>query len=311
MPTPTPVTEAEARHFLEDRLGRTVDPVEWVGEGAWSRCFGFRDGGRELVVRFGAFAVDFEKDRRAASLRSPTLPIPEVIEVGPAFDGYFAISSRVRGVPLESLSRDAWRGTLPSLLSTLDAIRRADLAGSSGWGEWDGAGQAPFASWRDFLLDVERDTPEQRTHGWRRRLRQSAVGEDTFRAGLSHLDALSEGLKVPRSLVHCDLINRNVLVESDTITGVFDWGCSLYGDFLYDLAWIEFWAPWHEGIDADVLHDGALAHYAEAGLALPDSGVRLHCCKIHIALAHQAYNAFTGDAAALQQVTEHLEMLLP
>ena len=102
--TGTRIEEPTAQSFLEGHFGHPVSHVEYVGEGAWSRCFGFVDRGRELVVRFGRFVEDFEKDRRASAFRSPQLPVPEMMAVGRAFDGFFAVSSRAHGEPLERLT---------------------------------------------------------------------------------------------------------------------------------------------------------------------------------------------------------------
>ena len=66
-------------------------------------------------------------------------------------------------------------------------------------------------------------------------------------AGERELRALAAGCPELRHVIHMDLLNRNVLVSEDgtRIEAVFDWGCSAYGDFLYDVAWFTFWAPWH------------------------------------------------------------------
>jgi len=162
----------------------------------------------------------------------------------------------------------------------------------------------------EFLLAVESDTPGQRTHGWRRRLRDFLAGERCFRAGLVKLAELTDAAPPTRHLVHADLINRNVLVASDQITGIFDWGCSLYGDFLYDIAWLDFWAPWHEAFAAVDIRAQARRHYDATGLEVPDLEARLRCCMIHIGLDHLAYNAHLGDRVALEAVTERLLPLL-
>lgn len=310
MRPPSAVTTSDALTFLRVHLGRDVEALEWVGEGAWSRCFGFLDGGREWVIRFGRYLDDFENDRRAASFRSAALPVPHVSEIGRAFDGYFAISTRARGVPLESLTEDPWRAVLPSLFAALDAARAVELSVDSGWGGWNADGVAPQRSWREFLLAVEQDTPDQRTHGWRQRLIDSPVGDATLRAGLAKLAALADECAPEKHLVHSDLINRNVLVAADCITGVFDWGCSLHGDFLYDIAWLEFWAPWHEGLAAIDIRSEAARHYDASGLDVPDLEVRLRCCGIHIGLSHQAYCAHTGQLRELVAVTDRLVPLL-
>ena len=59
-----------------------------------------------------------------------------------------------------------------------------------------------------------------------------AVGDAPFVAGLAALRDLAKGLNTERSVVHSDLSNRNVLVDGDRITAVFNWGCAMYGDFL-------------------------------------------------------------------------------
>jgi hygromycin-B 4-O-kinase len=296
----------EARRFLASRFGRDPGPIERVGAGAWSRCFGFRDGARDLVIRFGRFAADFEKDRHAARFRTAALPIPAVLDVGAGLGVHFAICERVRGEPLEHLGPERFAAVLPSLFATLDALRAADLAEAPGWGAWDGHGRGAAGSWRAHLLAVADDPPDARTHGWRDRLRATPEADALMRAGHARLDALTRELPVTRHLVHADLLAGNVLVRGDRIAGVFDWGCSLYGDFLYDLAWLDFWSPWHPGVAAADPRAAAERHFAEAGLEMPALGTRWVACALHIGLDHLAYNAWKGDREALGAVAGRL-----
>jgi hygromycin-B 4-O-kinase len=301
---PSGIGPDEVGDFLAAHLGRDVGEVELVGAGAWSRCFGFRDEGRDLVIRFGTFLDDFEKDRRAATFASPALRVPEVKEIGSALGGYFAISTRAYGDPLEQLDGAEWRAVLPALFAALDAIRTIDVSDTSGYGGWDAQGAAECATWRDFLLSVDADNEARRTYGWRRRLSESPVGDAPFAAGMSKLFELADACPDDRYVVHADLINRNVLVDAGRITAVFDWGCSFYGDFLYDIAWLEFWAPWYPSIAATDIRGEARRHYASIGLDVPDLDARLRCYLIHIGLDHQAYCAFTGQLGELAMVTE-------
>jgi hypothetical protein len=39
-------------------------------------------------------------------------------------------------------------------------------------------------------------------------------------------------------------VNRNVLINGATITAVIDPGNAMYGDHLYDAAWLIYWCPW-------------------------------------------------------------------
>ena len=39
-------------------------------------------------------------------------------------------------------------------------------------------------------------------------------------------------------------MNRNVLINGATIIAIIDWGNAMYGDHLYDAAWLIYWWPW-------------------------------------------------------------------
>lgn len=304
------IDAGRARAFLADRLAIDAPDVALIGAGAWSRCFAFRRGDEDLVIRFGNHLDDFQKDQLAHAYAAPDLPIPIVYDIGRAFDGYYAVSARVYGVPLEQLGSAEWRAAIPSVAAALEALRLADVSASSGFGGWDGAGAASHASWPAYLLEIGDDTPDQRTHGWRKRLAESAQGAAAFARGCELLAELASAA-VPRCLVHCDLINRNVLVSGERISGVFDWGCSLYGDHLYDLAWFEFWGPWLPKLDIPALRAEVERRWRAAGYMPADEETRLAACHLHIGLAHLAYNAHLGDWTAVAGVAERMRALTP
>ncbi|MGI8551412.1 MAG: phosphotransferase family protein, partial [Dehalococcoidia bacterium] len=127
---------------------------------------------------------------------------------------------------------------------------------------------------------------------WRARLEASPTGAAAFDEAFQHLTSLVANCPEDRHLVHSDLLNRNVLVSGDQIAAVFDWGCSMYGDFLYDLAWFTFWSPWYPAMRGIDFRVEARRHYAAIGLAVPNFEQRLRCYEMHIGLAGQAYCAF-------------------
>jgi hygromycin-B 4-O-kinase len=293
-PTPDGVSPAQAEAFLVDRFGPDVQDVTGFGRGEWSRAFAFRRGGADWVARFGAYPEDFAKDRLAARYASADLPIPAVTEIGRAFGGYYAISERAFGGYIDDLDGAGLRATLPSLFAALDAARRVDLSATTGYGGWGADGTAPYPSWRAALLDVASDRPGDRTWGWRERLAASALGTGPFDEALAHLRSFVAYCPEERHLIHSDLLHFNVLIDGDRISAVLDWGCSLFGDFLYDLAWFAFWAPWYpawRGIDFQA---EAARHYATIGLDVPHFDERLRCCQVHIGLDSMKYNAFKG-----------------
>jgi len=296
------VSDAQAAAFLAGRFGSEAGDLLHVEQGEWSRAFGFQMAGGDYIIRFSTLDEDFCKDQRAARYASCALPIPPIVEVGTAFGGFYAISERVFGGFLDALSHDEMRRVLPSLFAALDAARRVDLSASHGYGGWGADGTAPHPTWRAALLDITEDRPGDRLHGWRERLAASPIGMDPFDQGMRHLRELVNSCPEERCLIHSDLLNRNVLVSGDRIAGVFDWGCSMYGDFLYDIAWFTFWSPWYpawRGIDVE---REAARHYQAIGLDVPHFEERLRCYQVHIGLAHYAYNAFRGRWKELEAV---------
>ena len=88
--SPSPgVDIVQANAFLTNRFGPSVREITRIGYGEWSQAYAYRSGDGDYVVRFGLFAEDFAKDRRAARYGSQALPIPAITEIGQAFGGGF------------------------------------------------------------------------------------------------------------------------------------------------------------------------------------------------------------------------------
>ena len=109
-----------------------------------------------------------------------------------------------------------------------------------------------------------------------------------------------------RHLIHADLMNRNVLVDREHIAAVLDWGSALYGDFLFDLAWLWFWAPWSSGWDAIDFRAEAARHYETTGFAVPAFEERVRACALYIGLDGMAYQAWKGGWSELQATAARL-----
>ena len=295
--------------FLASHFDRASSDVERIGAGAWSQCFGFRRDDQELAIRFGQHVDDFRKDQRASSYRTPDLPIPDVLAIGQAFDGYYAISTLVHGVPLERVNAAQWQSVVPSLAAALEAMRLADVSATVGFGGWGDDAHAPHAQWSGHLLSVGDDTPDRRIYGWRARLAALPQADAVFTWGVDRLKQLASD-SVPRGLIHGDLINRNMLVSDSSVTGVFDWGCACYGDHLYDLAWFEFWAPWFASLNIDLLRSALGRCWRAVGYVPYQKEERLLACYLHIGLDHLAYNAHLGDMSALWATAERLQALV-
>jgi len=270
--------------------------IELAG-GEWSKAFGYSHDGLDWVIRISGLEEAFRKDARAERFSSEALPVPRIVDVGPVGDGFYAISERLSGDFLETVDDHRLQALLPALMATLDAMRLTDVSDTTGYGGWgpDGVGGDP--SWRAMLLDAATDHATRHTHGWRAKLAASETGDGPFLEAYEVLTALVDHVSEERHLVHADLMNRNVLVSADRISGVLDWGCAMYGDFLMDLAWIDFWAPWSPGWQQVDLVAAAIEHYQAIDLEVPNFDKRLRACQIYVGLDGQAYQAHKGQWA--------------
>ena len=95
--------------FLVDRFGPVADLTILQG-GAWSNAFSFRTGERRLVLRVGPHRDDFDKELAATTWREPGLHVPDVIDVGEAFDGHHIVSQYHHGTKLADLDPSQVRG---------------------------------------------------------------------------------------------------------------------------------------------------------------------------------------------------------
>jgi aminoglycoside phosphotransferase (APT) family kinase protein len=299
-----PVDDADVLAFLRTRFAPSnVERLERLGGGAWSASYGFEVDGRRLIARFGRWREDYEADRRAMALAGPDLPVPRVLEIGDAFDGAYALSERHEGVFLESLDEPAWRRVLPAVLRALDAMRAADGVALLG---------PPPMPWRAFLLASLEDVPGERVSGWRARLAADPDLDAQFRLGEERLRAALPDLPERTDVLHVDLLHGNVLAAPDgrELVAVFDWGCTMLGDFVYELAWFSFWAPWHPGLAAVDLVGAARTHLEAQGVDLDGFERRLAAYEVHIGLTHLAWHAFADEPAELRAVSARLAPLL-
>jgi hygromycin-B 4-O-kinase len=202
------------------------------------------------------------------------------------------VSERAPGEVLDGLDGPGMRAALPGLLAVLDALRDIDVSGTQGYGIWTPDGTGPAPSWAQTLLAISEETP--RVPGWRAALAASPVGMRPFDQGYARLRELAAGLPDERHVIHGDLVNRNVLVQDSRITAVIDWGNALYGDWLYDAAWLIYWWPWFpQWQDIDITAE-LETHWKQHGGMPPGLGHRLQGCLLHIGLDAMAYNAYRG-----------------
>ena len=281
-----------ARRLVRATFGVRATEPHLLAGGAWSQAFELTIDSAEVVLRVGRHGTDFAKDELVARLAGPELPVPAILQTG-VFDGWhYAISSRAHGVGIDDLPAADVALVVPSLLTALDEIGRIDLVGTVGYGIWSPDGRAPYSSWVDALLAIGTETA--RVPGWRAALAGSEIGLGPVEAGLAAIAALAPYLPDERRMIHGDLLSRNVLAADGKVTAVLDWGNAMYGDSLYDAAWLIYWWPWYPQWSAIDITTELSAHWTASGQLPAHVSERLHAYLIHIGLDAIAYCAFRG-----------------
>lgn len=272
--------EAEVVRLLTELHGEPVRELEPLSGGFWSSAFGYRVGDDALVLRLGNERDWFEVDRAAMAYASDDLPVPDVLDIGEALGGVYAISRRAPGRRfLEDVTVDEVDRARPLLSRLLGALRAVPPA-------------AGGESWREWLLN---GLDAGHLAGWRTKLAAHPDAQAVFDRAAARVRELVPDMPERRDLVHGDLLHGNVLVTDDAsrVTGIFSWKCSTRGDHLFDTAWCTFWG--------EVLHPGIAA--AVRDIELSDDERRRHrCYELHIAATHLGWNAWVDDRPALEQV---------
>ena len=300
------VLEAEVvGPFLRDRFADVGD-VALITGGAWSAAYQFTGDGQHLVVKFGQYVEDYLRDAHAGSWNLPHAPAPTVFELGVAFDGCFSIAEFVDGDAFDELTPDRFATAQASLLRAYEGIASVEAPGS-GFGIWTGpTGAAPHPTWSAFLTSVpERD--DERLSGWRERLAHQYESQVVFDAAQHVIERLAPSCPNERSFNHCDPLWGNILINTEgQIAALLDWGTSVIGDSLYDLAMLMFCEPWCAGINVETLH-------READRRAGKSSVheRLHASLLHIGMEAMQYQAFANlqtDLAITTRVVNEITM---
>jgi hygromycin-B 4-O-kinase len=298
-----PIDDARVLALLREQLGGAVAAPRRLAGGEFSRAFAFDLDGRGYVVRVSAFEhaeEAFAKDEYAGRhFASPALPIPAVVMRGRCEEGHFAISERVPGQRLGALSPELRSALLPATFDALDAVGRADVGGSRGYGGWDGGGNGRLATWRAFLTGVIENHADGFYRDWHRLFERSFLERDVFERIYRRMVELAADCPEERALIHNDLHFDNLLGDGERITGVIDWGNACYGDPLYDVAWVSWVYRKDAGIDA-------WTPLRERHGARPRFDERVGCYQLHVGLDDLRFFARTGRAEQYRSARDRL-----
>ena len=239
----TKIQKEKVINFLQNHFQENISNLTSVEGGEISQAFSFHKKSKDFVIRINSRSDGFEKDKYAFEhFSTAVIPIPKVLEIG-RFDNmyYYAISEKAQGKILQNLSDAEYKETFPELFDILNSIHNISIPEVSGFGCWSIDGSMETKTWKDYVLAVDKyavgsvDKPSL----FETSFLEKDIWDDTYK----QMKLLLSYCPEDKYLIHGDYGTDNVTANQAKITGVFDWEGSKYGDFLYDIAWLNFWNP--------------------------------------------------------------------
>ncbi len=294
--------------LLAPYFHNTIDHLICLEDGEVTQTFAFSCHHQRYLVQFHRTnrITSFEKDAYAAThFASPTIPIPSLLHRGQYDAYYFAIFSHMAGTPLNQCPDDEQQCMLPAVLNTLHAIHHSDVGGTQGYGLFTATGEGQWASWETFLRGIRDEEEAGDFYGrWHNLFDQTFLERDLFERVYDRMVSLLEWCPTTRFLVHWRYGYGCVFVQHGQVTGVLNWVDAAYGDFVYDIAWLGYYAPeqqipmrvWHQY----QAHEEDIPHYFK----------RLRCYECHISLDALRFFAKANNPSGYAWIRDRIMGLL-
>ncbi len=274
-----------------------------------AQTYSFSAAGKEYILRVCTdnFEATYQKEAFIHQhFSSPEIPIPAVLATGQLNDTFYAITEKKPGCCLDFLSREEYIQLLPSLAHTLYAIHQVDVASWSGFGWFANDGTGMFPSWKVFIAHIIEEERSDGFYGkWHTLFDTTFLDRTFFEKTYTHMLRLLEFCSEERHLVHGEYGYNNLLAQDGQVTAVLDWIDASYGDFVYDIAGIDFWPP--HGLD---FVDYFRRYYAEKGKPLPNYMERITCYKLYLGLDSMRFFAKTDNLEAYQATCRKIQGFL-
>ena len=294
--------------LLEKKIGTQVSKIKPVKTGQISEAYFLEAAGQAYVVRFARAGMSdtLHKDRYVSSqLVSKDVPVAEFVCVDEFDDRTYALTRRAPGKILDDYTGEDYERLIPNIIETLNEIHQSDLEGTTGSGNFDARGRGSWASWSDYLRSVAN---EEGAEGglycrWHHLFDDSFLQRNIFDSIFAEMDSLIHYCPEARYLVHGDYGYDNVLAENGQITAVIDWANATFGDFLYDVAWLDLGQQWNYS-------DRFRSFYRERERKITNVDERLRCYYCHIALDSFKFYAKTNQITPYRWMVERIKALL-
>lgn len=266
----------------------SIDPFSF-GENSNAYSFSVKD--QEYVLRVSLFGHGFILDQLFFKLlKNSIIPIPETVYTGKFKNKYFSISKRIQGKLLIDEDDNTQLSLMGEFLKISHAIHSDSHSVSiTGFGPIGENGAGKYQSWRSFIED---QTPSS-----------STLWLPNYFDKLNQLK-LSNFIDITgdKGYIHGDYGYKNIIVKSGKISGVIDWEDAKLGDFVYDIAYIHFWAT-----QTDFQKIFYNFYSSSATLDLKNFKKRFDCYTLYIGISLLNYFASKNDISSFNWIKQKVD----
>lgn len=295
-PATSTLERALLLRLVEREWGEPARRLTPLRGGMVARVYEVVTRSRELVLRISPSLGSLAKDAAVhARYSGAGMPVPAVHRVGRLDDAqWFAFADKAPGRRVDRLPDDAQRRLAPALAATLLAVHRAPVTPRGRPGFWTPDAPPAFPSWAAYLRDSTRDClPRGR----------SAAEAGDVRAWHARFLELCAHAPDEAALLHGDFRFANLFARGAAVSGLIDWEESMYGDPLYDLAWLGFWHGARPVWQAYAAHPEGAARWERRARE------RLHAYQLRSGLRSLYFFERSGRARAYRWTLDRLRQV--
>ena len=159
--------------------------------------------------------------------------------------------------------------------------------------------------WREALAQIREEEEEWDFYGrWHALFRETFLERELFDDLYARMVRLLEVCPEDRYLVHTCPGLANVMAHDGAITGVLDWLEARFGDFLFDVATLDFWSP------RSRFADRFAEYYRGRGRIVPNYRQRLLCYHLYTGLDGLRFHAKNRDEDGYRWIRDRILDLL-
>jgi len=273
-----------------------------------AQSLSFRSGDKDFTLSFTTEKMDVSYKKISFvynNFASVNIPIPKVIAYGHIEDSYYIIAEKETGKILNTLPDSESNLLLPELINTLYYIHQTDVSKWKNYGWINDSGEGLFPSWKNFISNVNKEERENAFYGkWHQMFDNTFLDRIFFDKVYNYMLELLNYCSEDRFLVHSGYGYDNVLIKTGKVSAVLGWFDAMYGDFVYDISWLDFWP---RGINfTNLIYN----YYIEKGMNIINFKERVNCYKCYIGLDAMRFFAKTDNLKAYKYTCELLNKII-